>query len=111
MENPLKKFFYTSVGFAALAAENVQKITNDLVAEQKLSEKEGEKIVNEFLSDTEAQKEALQERFQELTGTITEKLPFINKKESNEISLENRVAALENKLEPNAAKNIEIVDC
>ena len=48
MEDLFKKFVYTGVGLVSLTAEKLQKSIDTLVEEEKISEKEGKKIVNDF---------------------------------------------------------------
>lgn len=70
MEDLFKKFLYTGVGLAALAAERLQEAVDGMVGEGKVSEEEGKKIVNEFSSDVEQRRTDFEARIKEMTDKM-----------------------------------------
>jgi len=82
MEEILKKFLYTSVGLVAYTSEKIQKVVNDLVAQSKISEDEGKKIVEDFLKDTEGKREEIEAKFKDVAENLFKNLEFMKKKES-----------------------------
>jgi polyhydroxyalkanoate synthesis regulator phasin len=111
MEDLLKKFLHTGVGFVALAAEKIQTTVDSLVEQSKISEEEGRKIVANFMEDTEAKKTELEEKFQEVTNSLNIDF-FKNKAEEVTDEMEVDVDALEDELGLNDEKIavIEIKD-
>lgn len=71
MEDLFKKFLYTGVGLAAMAAEKMQETVDGLVGEGKVSEEEGKKIVNEFAGDVEQRRTDLESRIREITDKVS----------------------------------------
>lgn len=96
MEDLIKKFVYTGVGLASLTAEKMQKSIDKLVDEDKISEKEGRKIVNEFFKKTESKKKLFETQIGKITEEVISKFDFSKAKEI--LDLNKRVKALENKI-------------
>ena len=96
MEDLIKKFVYTGVGLASLTAEKLQKSIDKLVDEDKISEKEGRKIVNEFFKKTESKKKLFETQIGKITEEVISKFDFSKAKEI--LDLNKRVKALENKI-------------
>jgi len=96
MEDLIKKFVYTGVGLASLTAEKLQKSIDKLVDEDKISEKEGRKIVNEFFKKTESKKKLVETQIGKITEEVISKFDFSKAKEI--LDLNKRVKALENKI-------------
>jgi len=96
MEDLIKKFVYTGVGMASLTAEKLQKSIDRLVDEEKISEKEGKKIVDEFFEKTETRKKDLESQFSKITEEVLKKFDFSKAKEI--LELNKRVKALETKV-------------
>ena len=96
MEDLIKKFVYTGVGLASLTAEKLQKSIDKLVDEDKISEKEGRKIVDEFFKKTESKKKLLETQIGKITEEVISKFDFSKAKEI--LDLNKRVKALENKI-------------
>ncbi len=95
MEDLIKKFVYTGVGLASLTAEKLQKSIDKLVDEDKISEKEGRKIVDEFFKKTESKKKSFETQIGKITKEVISKFDFSKAKEI--LDLNKRVKALENK--------------
>ena len=96
MEDLIKKFVYTGVGIASLTAEKLQKSIDKLVDEEKISEKEGKKIVDEFFEKTESKKKDLETTIGKISEEVIKKFDFSKAKEI--LDLNKRVKALENKV-------------
>lgn len=104
MEESLKKLVYAGVGFAAQATEKFEKSINDLVKKGKLEEKEGKKIVDEFISKTEKTKDSFEAKFKEVTEEVVSKLKFAPKNDVK--SLTKRIEKLEKMLDAKAPKKV-----
>ncbi len=61
----IKKSVLLSIGALALTEEKIQELTDELVQKGKLSQKEGESLINEL-------QKALHEHTEKLTGMINE---------------------------------------
>lgn len=94
MEDQLKKFLYAGVELAAASSERFTKSVTDLVKKGKISDSEGKKLVDEFLSKAEKGRKDLEKRYNELT----EKLGINNTEEAELEKLKKKVADLETKL-------------
>lgn len=70
MENILRKALYTGVGFVTIATDKVQETIKGLVDNGKLSETEGKKIVEDFMTDLESTKEKFEGRVNGLVSKI-----------------------------------------
>ncbi len=96
MEDLIKKFVYTGVGLASLTAEKLQKSIDRLVDEDKISEKEGRKIVDEFFQKTESKKKSFETQISKIIEEVIRKFDFSKAKEI--LDLNKRVKVLENKI-------------
>ena len=96
MEELIKKFVYTGVGLASLTAEKLQKSIDKLIDEDKISENEGRKIVDEFFQKTESKKKSFETQISKIIKEVISKFDFSKAKEI--LDLNKRVKALENKI-------------
>ncbi|TDI64502.1 MAG: hypothetical protein E2O88_11320 [Bacteroidetes bacterium] len=96
MGDLIKKFVYTGVGLASLTAEKLQKSIDKLVDEDKISEKEGRKIVDEFFQKTESKKKSFETQINKIIKEVISKFDFSKAKEI--LDLNKRVKVLENKI-------------
>lgn len=92
-----KRFLYTGVGLVATAAEQVQKQVNEVVEKASVSEKEGERIVNDFIEDLRVQRDKVDGQWKEMIDKALERFEFTSYEEVE--SLKNRVAQLTEELE------------
>lgn len=60
MEDLFKKFINAGVGFVSLTNDRVQATIDKLVKESKLSEKEGQKIMNDLKKNTDTKRKELE---------------------------------------------------
>ena len=81
MEDLFKKFVYTGVGLVSLTADKLQKSIDKLIDEEKISEKEGKKIVDDFFKKTESKKKEFEKQLQGVTEEVVKKFDFSKAKE------------------------------
>lgn len=93
MEDLFKKFVYTSVGLVSTTVEKMQKSVEKLVDEDKLSQDEGKKIVDDLFTNTESKAKDWENKLKEL---IEEVMTRMNLGTQTQIKdLEARIAELE----------------
>ena len=93
IEDLFKKFVYTGVGLVSLTKDRLEKTIEEMIKEDKISTKEGEKIVNDFFKNTESKKKELEENLKKIVDKAVEKFKFASSKELQELT--NRVIVLE----------------
>ncbi len=96
MQELLKKFVHTGVGFVALASEKVNVTVEDLMERGKQSEDEGKKIVDGFIKTTGKRREALQDKIKSASTKVTDKVDLFGKSDYQEIL--KRIEKLEKKI-------------
>lgn len=62
MEDLFKKFINAGVGFVSLTNDRVQSTIDKLVKESKLSEKEGQKIMDDLRKNTDTKRKEMEEQ-------------------------------------------------
>lgn len=93
LENLFKKFVYTGVGLVSLTKEKVEKYVDELVKEDKISTKEGEKIVEDFFKNTEEKRNELEGQLKTSVEKFVKAFKFASNKDLE--ALENRIKVLE----------------
>ncbi len=93
LEELFKKFVYTGVGLVALTKDRLQKTIDEMVKEDKISEKEGKKMLTDFFKNTESKKNELEGQLKKVVDKAVSKFKFANS--SNLEELTNRVKVLE----------------
>lgn len=89
----LKKILYQGVGMAASAKERVEKAVKDLIGENKISDDEGKKIVDDFSSSIDSKTKDIE---QKIRSTISETLAKVRPATKSEVEeLKKRIEALE----------------
>ena len=96
MEDLFKKFVYTSVGLVSSSVEKFQKSVEKLVDEDKISQEEGKKIVDDLFKNTEAKREEFEAKLAKIVEEIMAKMNVASAK--NLSDLEARIAAVEEKV-------------
>jgi len=96
MQELLKKFVHTGVGFVALASEKVNVTVEDLRKRGEQSEVEGEKIVKGFMKSTDKKKEELQDKIKSASTKVTKSVDVFGKSDYKEIL--KRIEKLEKKI-------------
>jgi len=102
MENTLKKFLYTSVGFASLAKDKMTTLIQDLIKDGKLSEEEGKKIIEDFKKNTDEHKTDFDKKMKDVIDSTVKNLKFV--KENEVEKLKNRIDILEKLIKQDEAK-------
>ena len=94
MEKAFKNFLYAGVELAAEASNKFEKSVTDLVKKGKISETEGKKMVDDFISKSEERKDEFEKKFKELKDRFSWK-----KNEEEELEdLRKKVSDLEAKV-------------
>lgn len=97
VEELFKKFVYTGVGLVSMTKDKLQSAIEDMVKDEKITTKEGEKIVKDFLKNTKSKKKELEEDLKKIADKAIAKFNFAKSKKLEE--LKNRVSVLEQLLE------------
>ena len=93
LEELFKKFVYTGVGLVSLTKERLQKTIDELIKEDKITDKDGEKIVTDFFKNTESKKKELEDQLKNVVDNAVAKFKFANSSSLEELT--NRVKVLE----------------
>lgn len=93
LEDLFKKFVYTGIGLISLTKDRLQKTIEEMVKENKITEKDGEKIVTDFFKNTESKKKELEKQLKKVVDKTVSKFKFATS--SNLEELANRVKVLE----------------
>ena len=70
MEDLFKKFVNAGVGYIAQGSKSVQSTIENLVKDNKMTQAEGKKIVDELLKSGETKRAELEKQFQGLTERV-----------------------------------------
>lgn len=97
-QDTLRRLFYASVGLATEASEKIQEVVEDLVEKGKMSEKDGQKIVNELFKKTEGRRGQIEQKYNE---TVKK---FVRLGASEVEKLSKKIEKLENQLLIKSAK-------
>lgn len=100
MEDTFKKILYTGIGFLSLTKTKIQEVVNDLIERGKLSEEEGERIMNDFKKESGSSREAMEKEMKGWMESALNRMDIARKKDVEElekqlIDLQKRVTALE----------------
>ena len=96
LEGLFKKFVYTGIGLVSLTKDKLQSTINSLIEDEKISEKEGKKIVDDFFKNTEAKKKELETQLKGAVDKAVTKFNFAQKSDFDK--LKDRVKTLEKSL-------------
>ncbi|HHG84294.1 MAG TPA: hypothetical protein ENJ82_06050 [Bacteroidetes bacterium] len=96
MEDLFKKFVYTSVGLVSTTVEKMQKTVEKLVDEDKISQDEGKKIVDDLFSTTESKRTEFEGKLKSIIEDVMTRMNFATQSQIKD--LEARLAAAEAKL-------------
>jgi len=70
----LKKAVLTGIGVASLTKEKIEEVSRDFIDKGKLSEKEGEKFVEEMLSRADESKQSLKKQTESVVEATLDKM-------------------------------------
>jgi len=90
IEELFKKFVYTGVGLASLTKDKLETVINNLIKDEKISAKEGKKIVDDFLKNTDSKKKELETQLKDAVDKTVSKFNFAKKND-----LENLIKRVE----------------
>ncbi|MFN8394823.1 MAG: hypothetical protein U0176_09150 [Bacteroidia bacterium] len=96
MEDLFKKFVYTGVGMVSTTFEKFQKSVEKLVDEDKLSQEEGKKLVDDLFKNTESRREEFEAKLKKVAEEILTRMNLATQSQLQE--LQDRLAVIETKL-------------
>lgn len=96
MEDLFKKFVYTGVGMVSTTFEKFQKSVEKLVDEDKLSQEEGKKLVDDLFKNTESRREEFEAKLKKVAEEILTRMNLATQSQLHE--LQDRLAVIETKL-------------
>lgn len=96
----IKKAMFTGVGFAALTKDKIEDVAKVFVDQGKLSQQEGEKLVEELMNRSKESQQQLTKQVGELVENAMEKMNLVSIKEIENlqeeiIELRKRITELE----------------
>lgn len=92
----IKKAMFTGVGFAALTKEKVEDVAKVFVEQGKLSQQEGEKLVEELMNRSKESQQQLTKQVGEMVESTMEKMNLVSMKEIE--SLQEEIAGLKQRI-------------
>lgn len=105
MEELLKKILYTGVGFFSLTTAKIKELVNELVTDQKITEEEGKKLVDDFMDKTKDQRKDFEEQVKSVSSKFRKD---VDETSSDTINfLKRRIEELENQLKGSGSGNEE----
>lgn len=98
----IKKAMFTGIGMLSLSKDKVEEIARDFMDKGKLSEKEGERLVDDLLKKSEESRQELKKQIEEQVQALLEKMDLASKKDLAAIRTEiddikSKLEAMENK--------------
>ncbi len=75
----VKKAMFTGIGILSLTKDKVEEVARDFIDKGKLSEQEGEKLVDELLKKSEESREDLKKRIDEQIQAMLDKMDLVSK--------------------------------
>jgi polyhydroxyalkanoate synthesis regulator phasin len=105
MESLFKKFMYTGVGLVSTTVEKFQKSVERLVDEDKLSQEEGKKLMDELFKNTETKREEFEAKLKKLIEEVMVRMNLATQTQMQE--LQARLTAIEAKLAINDPASTE----
>lgn len=96
MQDLFQKFVYTSVGLVSTTVDKFQKSVEKLVDEDKISQEEGKKIVDDLFKNTEAKRDEFESKLKKIVEELMAKMNVATVHQVED--LQARLAAVEAKL-------------
>ncbi|MDO8948486.1 MAG: hypothetical protein Q7U88_15235 [Desulfocapsaceae bacterium] len=84
----IKKAMLTGLGVASLTKEKIEEIGRDFVEQGKLSQQEGENLVEELLAKVEEAKEDIKKQIEERVEEIVKKMKLVRMSDLDELKLQ-----------------------
>jgi polyhydroxyalkanoate synthesis regulator phasin len=96
MDDLFKKFVYTGVGLVSTTVEKFQKSVEKLVDEDKISQEEGKKLVDDLFKNTEAKREEFEAKMKKVVEEVLVRMNLATQSQIQE--LQDRLAVIETQL-------------
>lgn len=96
MEDTIKKIISVSLGMAIIGINKTKEIIDDLIRKGKMSEEEGNKLINDLKEEGEKSRQKAETEIKNLINNALKKMDVPTKEDFNR--LEKRVKALEQKI-------------
>jgi polyhydroxyalkanoate synthesis regulator phasin len=96
MDDLFKKFVYTGVGLVSTTFEKFQKSVEKLVDEDKISQEEGKKMVDELFKNTEGKREEFEAKMKKVVEEVLVRMNLATQTQLRE--LQDRIAVIETQL-------------
>jgi polyhydroxyalkanoate synthesis regulator phasin len=81
----IKKAMLTGLGVASLTKEKIEEIGRDFVEQGKLSQQEGEKLVEDLLAKAEESKQEIKKQIEERIEEILKKMNLVRMSDLDEL--------------------------
>lgn len=73
----MKKTVFAGIGMAAMTKDKIEELSKECVAQGQLSEKEGEKFVDELLQRSEESRDELKKQVEQAAENLIEKMGLV----------------------------------
>lgn len=81
----IKKAMFTGLGVASLTREKIEEIGRDFIEKGKLSQQEGEKLMDELLAKADESKQEIKKQIEERVDDILKKMNLVKVSEIEEL--------------------------
>ena len=96
MNDLFKKFVYTGVGLVSTTFEKMQESVEKLVDEDKISQEEGKKLVDDLFKNTESKREEFEAKMKKVIEEVLVRMNLATQTQLHE--LQDRLAVVEAQL-------------
>lgn len=84
----VKKAMFTGIGVVSLSKEKIEEVARDFIEKGKLSEQEGEKLVDELLKKSEESRAEVKKQIEEQVQAVLQKMDCATKSDLAELRAE-----------------------
>ena len=96
MEDLIKRFIYTSVGFVSQTTTKIREVIDELIRDRKISEEEGKRIIEDFTNKTKSQAKELEDQVNSFSSKLNK--GDEGSTESEIVRLKKKIQLLEERL-------------
>jgi polyhydroxyalkanoate synthesis regulator phasin len=96
MDDLFKKFVYTGVGLVTTTFEKMKKSVEKLVDEDKISQEEGKKLVDDLFKNTESKREEFETKMKKVIEEVLVRMNLATQTQMQDV--QDRLAVVETKL-------------
>ncbi len=96
MDDLFKKFVYTGVGLVTTTFEKMQKSVEKLVDEDKISQEEGKKLVDDLFKNTESKREEFEVKMKKIIEEVLVRMNLATQTQMQDV--QDRLAVVETQL-------------